>query len=280
MAAGFVVLLRETLEAVLVVTVVLGYLRRTAQAGSARLVAVGVVLGVAASALGAVAFERFAGGFDGPSESTFEGTVMIGAALLLTSMIVWVTRKSSLEQSVERSLTRAGGWGILLLVFLSILREGVESVVFVSAAARTSQGSVLLGASAGVALALLVGILLFTGSLRLRLRPFFAVTNILLILFAAGLVARGVHELQDAGVLPLLHGPLWNLNPPALPDGSLPALHEDGVVGSFAKSLFGYDGSPSLLEAAAYAAYLGSAFLLWGLVSARRSSGAERKATA
>ena len=269
MAAGFVVLLRETLEAALLVAVVVGYVWRSELAGGVRLVAIGTILGVGASVLVAVAFQRLAGGFEGRGEQTFEGIVMVAGAALLTTMIVWVSRQASLERQIERSLSRSGRWGLLLLVSLSILREGVESVIFVSAAAAGGASGLLVGSLLGIAGALILALLLFRGALRMRLRTFFALTNVILILFAAGLVARGVHELQEAELLPTVVEHVWNLNPPAPPEGPFPAMHEKGVVGSFAQSLFGYNGDPSLLELVAYLTYLAGALSAWRLLAAR-----------
>ncbi len=270
MAAGFVVLLRETLEAALLVAVVVGYVRRSGLSGGVRLVAIGTILGVGASVLVAVAFQRLAGGFEGRGEQTFEGIVMVAGAALLTTMIVWVSRQTSLERQIERSLSRSGRWGLLLLVSLSILREGVESVIFVSAAAAGGASGLLVGSLLGIAGALILALLLFQGALRMRLRTFFALTNVILILFAAGLVARGVHELQEAELLPTVVEHVWNLNPPpAPPEGPFPAMHEKGVVGSFAQSLFGYNGDPSLLELVAYLTYLAGALSAWRLLAAR-----------
>lgn len=268
MAAGFVVLLRETLEAALVVAVVVGYVRRTELPGGVRLVVTGTLLGIAASLLGAITFQLLAGGFQGRSEEIFEGVVMIAGAALLTTMIVWVSRRASLERQVERSLSRSGRWGLLLLVFLSILREGVESVIFVSAAATSGGRGLLAGSLLGVAGALVLALLLFRGALRMRMRTFFSLTNAILILFAAGLVARGVHELGEAGLIPALVEHVWNLNPRAPAEGPFPALHENGIVGSFAKGLFGYNGDPSLLELLAYLAYLAGALWVWRAVAA------------
>jgi high-affinity iron transporter len=123
-----------------------------------------------------------------------------------------------------------------------------------------------------VAAAALLGILLFRGALRIRIGHFFTVMNVILVLFAAGLVAHGIHELQEAGVLPALVEQLWNLNPSyAEGAGTVPPLHEDGAVGGILKGLFGYNGNPSLIELLAYALYLGAAVFLW-LRFARRAS--------
>ncbi|MFW9958766.1 MAG: FTR1 family protein, partial [Candidatus Odinarchaeota archaeon] len=92
-------------------------------------------------------------------------------------------------------------------------------------------------------------------------RSLFKWTSVFLILFASGMIAYGIHELQEAGLL--LIGPLeiWNINPPLLPDGSYPLLHENGAIGGLAKTLFGYNGNPSALEVVAYLAYIATAGL-------------------
>jgi high-affinity iron transporter len=100
--------------------------------------------------------------------------------------------------------------------------------------------------------------------MKINLKRFFNMTGILLILFAAGLVAYGVHELQEAGIIPTFVEHLWDINPPVNPDGTYPLLHENGYGGSVLKGLFGYNGNPSLLEVLSYVTYLGLALILWG----------------
>ncbi len=116
---------------------------------------------------------------------------------------------------------------------------------------------------AGITAAVLLGYAIFVGSMKINLKRFFNITSILLILFAAGLVAQGVHELQEAGVIPTVIEHVWDINPPVNPDGSYPVLHEQGYVGSILKGLFGYNGNPSLLELLAYGLYLLLVFGWW-----------------
>jgi len=260
------ILFRETLEAALVVAIVLGYLARTDQLRYRALVWLGVGAGVAGSVAVAVVFRRVAGGFEGRVEQIFEGLTMLAGAALLTTLILWMAGQrdasARLERGVERRLARGGsqGAGLFLLVFLSILREGVETVLFLGAARFGSPENNLGGALIGLCAAVLLAYLLYRGSLRLRLRTLFAVLNVLLLLFAAGLVAHGLHELAEAGWLPPLVEPLWDLNP---------LLPEQGAAGSLLRGLFGYNGDPSLLEVLGYAAFVGAVSVLWAR-SARR----------
>ena len=267
MLESFLVLFRETLEAALVVGIVLGYLTRTGNTRYRLPVWLAVGAGVAASLLVAWLFQRLAGGFEGRAEQVFEGLVMLAGAAMLTTLIVWMAGKrdaaARLQQGVQRRLAPEGsrGAGLFLLVFLAVVREGVESVIFLGAARFGTGSGSLWGALAGLAAASLLGWLLFRGAVRLRLGLFFTVTNVLLLLFAAGLVAHGLHELVEAGWLPALIDPVWDLNP---------LLPEQGLPGSLLRGLFGYNGNPSLLEMLGYAAYAAVAVFLWRSLARRR----------
>ena len=111
-------------------------------------------------------------------------------------------------------------------------------------------GGVLAGFSASV----LLGFLIFTGSRKISLKIFFQLTNILLVLFAAGLVSYGVHELQEAAFLPVFIEHMWDINS---------ILYEKGIAGSIAASLFGYNGNPSLFEVSAYGIYITFTIILY-----------------
>ncbi|MHA2072596.1 MAG: FTR1 family iron permease, partial [Candidatus Thorarchaeota archaeon] len=115
---------------------------------------------------------------------------------------------------------------------------------------------VYLGVTLGLLIAVVLGLGIYQGSLRISLRSFFKWTSAFLILVAAGMIAYGIHELQEAGLL--LIGPIevWNINPPALPDGSYPLLHDKGLIGGLLKAMFGYNGNPSFLEVTGYVLYL------------------------
>jgi high-affinity iron transporter len=273
MIASFFIAFREALEAALIVGIVLGYLARTGQTRYRRVVYLALGTAVAASLAGAALFNALAGGFTGRAEQIFEGSTMLLGAALLTTMILWMMRQrglaSELSERVATEVARAHRWGLFSLVFVSVLREGLETVIFLGAASLAA-GSSLFGALAGLLSAGFLGYFVFTGSRRLELKKFFTVTSILLILFAAGLVAQGVHELQEAGVLPVLVEHLWDINPPVNVDGSYPLWHEDGYVGSTLKSLLGYNGNPSLLEVVSYLFYLLLAFALWRGITRRQ----------
>nr|KXH78146.1 MAG: hypothetical protein AM324_10620 [Candidatus Thorarchaeota archaeon SMTZ1-83] len=259
--APTIISLREGIEAALVIAIMLSYLRKTNRGDLRRFVLGGA--GVALiSSVGIALLMGFVWGIlEGPVLATFEGFVVLIAALLLTTMILWMWKagpkvSSDIEDSVERKSLSQSGVGVALLSFALVMREGVELVLFSMALVIQDGLQVYLGVTIGLLIAVVLGLGIYQGSLRISLRSFFKWTSAILILVAAGMVAYGIHELQEAGLL--LIGPLevWNINPPVLPDGSYPLLHDNGLIGGLLKAMFGYNGNPSLLEVTGYVIYL------------------------
>ncbi len=203
---------------------------------------------------------------------------MLAGALLLTTMIVWMLRerasvRANLEAQVERHVSNAQRLGLFLLIVTAVLREGIETTIFLNAARYALDNGVgLFGALVGLAVALVMGVLLFAGIRRVNLRRFFTATSVLLILFAAGLVSHGFHELSEAGVVEPIVDTVWDVNPAVTDGGAYPFLHENGTLGGFAKELFGYNGNPSLIELIAYVGYFGFLALVWQLAIRRPMS--------
>ncbi len=179
---------------------------------------------------------------------------------------------AELRDRVAAQVSRSRRLGLFALVFTAVLREGIETVIFLGAASFASPNSSLLAGLGGIVTAILIGYAMFAGSMKLNVRRFFTITSVLLILFAAGLVAHGIHELQEANLVPTIIEHVWDLNPPVNPDGSHPLLHENGYVGSILTSLFGYNGNPSLVEVASWVGYLLFVFMLWRTVDRRRKA--------
>lgn len=257
MGAAFVIALREGIEAALIVSIVLAYLKQLGRSDRSHLVWWGTGLAVALSAiLGTIIFSVGAE-FEGTAEEVFEGLVTLTAVGVLTWMIFWMRRqgariKSELQQKVDLALT-AGGLALAAIAFFAVLREGVETALFLFAAAEGTAvegGGVaaqLLGAMFGLGLAVVLGVLLYRGGIRMNLRTFFKVTGVILVVVAAGLFAYSVHELQEAGWLPFLESPAFDLSA-TLPD--------DEGVGAVLRGLLGYNADPGVLEVVAWAAYL------------------------
>jgi high-affinity iron transporter len=144
-------------------------------------------------------------------------------------------------------------------------------VIFLKAVSFAGEGSHILGAGVGILIGILMGYALFKTSLRINLGTFFRVTNVLLILIAAGLVAHGIHELQEVKLLPVYVEHVWDINPALLEGGSPPLLHENGAIGSVLKGVFGYNGNPTLLEVLSYVGYLLVAAGVWRYINVRKS---------
>lgn len=271
---SFIVLFRESFEAALIVGIVLSYLARSDKREFFKTAFYGVAAGVGASVLVAVLFDVLSLEFEGPLEMVFEGTTMLVTAFLLATMIVYMMRAKpgvkSIEDKAGSSLLNGSGWGLFALVFFSVFREGFEAVLFmiglkVSGTTAEVTGG-LVGILGGVALIYAV----FKGFVQLNFKTLFTVTNGLLILIASGLVAHGVHELQEVGWVPTIIEHLYDINPAVLADGSYPIFHEDGAIGEILSGVFGYNGNPSLLEVITYFAFM-VAVIVAGKVEPTRS---------
>jgi len=261
MIDSFLITSRETLEASLVVGIVLAYLNKTNNQNYRKTVYYGIIAGIIASIIAAFFFTIFSGGFEGKAETIFEGITMLIGAFLLTTMILWMIQQrhiaKEIEGKVEKHLINSqplfSHVGIFMIIFVAIIREGIETVIFLNAINYAS-GINFIGGSLGILAAIVVGYLFFISTKKINLKRMFNVSSILLILFAAGLVAHGIHEFEEAGVVSGIVSPLFDINH---------ILDENSIVGSFLKGLFGYNGNPSLLEVIAYASYLGLIFYLY-----------------
>ena len=257
MFPSYLLSLREGIEAALIVGIVLGALRQMRRTDLSSAVWIGVISASVLSVLAGVLLTVLGLSFEGKAEEIFEGITMLFAAGVLTWMIFWMSRqardiKSNLESGVHKAAFEGGKRGLFALAFLAVLREGVELALFLVASVFASDvQQTLLGAFLGLGTAILLGWSLFATTVRLDLRRFFQVTGFLLILFAAGLVAHGVHEFNEAGLIPSVIEHVWDVNP---------ILDENATLGSMLKALFGYNGNPSLTEVLAYFAYFVAIF--------------------
>ena len=252
MAAAALIALREGLEAALIVGIVLVYLRKIGYQEGRRSVWLGVFAAVLASLGLAVVIQLVGMELEGQAEEIFEGATMFLAVGVLTWMIFWMRYqarliKSSLERNVQDAVETGTRWGLMLVAFIAVFREGVETALFLSAAAFASDGQgTLIGAALGLAAAILMGYLIYASTAQLNIRLFFNITSVLLLLFAAGLLAHGIHEFQGAGLIPTVNEQVWDTNN---------VLDENSSLGQMLKAVFGYNGNPSLEEVVAYFGY-------------------------
>ncbi len=193
---------------------------------------------------------------------------MLSAVAVLTWMIFWMRKqavniKRELEARIEGAIVAGSAVGLASVVFFAVLREGWETALFLFAISESSSPvATAVGAAAGLAVSIAIGVALYMGSRRLNLRQFFTATGVLLIVFAAGLLAHAVHEFQEARLLPALVEHVWDTNA---------VVAEGSTTGEFLTALFGYNGNPSLLEVVVWFSYVSSAlgFFLAPLVSSR-----------
>jgi len=252
LAAATLITFREGLEAALIVGIVIGYLVKIGEGRRAGAAWAGVGAAVLLSALLAFGINAVGAELEGRAEQIFEGVTMFLAVGVLTWMIFWMRfqarfMKASLEKEVQTAATSGQTLALFSVAFLAVFREGVETALFLSASAFAADGlGTLVGAVLGLAVAAALGWFIYASTVRLNVRLFFNVTSVLLLLFAAGLLAHGVHEFQEASLLPMTIEHVWDINH---------ILNEESIAGELLKALFGYNGNPSLLEVISYVAY-------------------------
>jgi len=255
--SALVLSLREGIEMALVVGIVVAYLGQIGAKGARKWVWAGVVAAAGVSLLALGILNALNAEFEGTTEQIFEGTTMLLATFFLTWMVFWMLRnarylKSELQRGVEDVLARGGvAWGLFLLVFFAVVREGVELALLLFAAPGEGK---LVGSVIGLAVAIGVGVLIYAFGRRVDLRTFFRVTTVILILFAAGLFSHAAHEFAEAGLLAPMEGPLLWTTREWLP--------EDSGPGSILRALLGYAESPHAIEVVAYVAYFVGVWLL------------------
>jgi len=253
MITGSLITIREGLEAFLIIGILLGYLTKIGQPRLKVHIWIGAGAAILISILLTAAFQALAIQFEGAAAEFFEAGVALLAVGVLTWMVLWMQRqsrriKSELEQKVDAALSHGQTFALAGLAFITVLREGLETSLFLSAvfiAARDE--NMLQGAAFGLAVAAGIAYLIFRSAIRLNLRTFFIVTGSLLILIAAGLVGHSVMALQELGWLPIGTTTAWNLG------GLIP---NEALIGRLLHAFVGYEAAPSLLMVFAYASYV------------------------
>jgi len=253
MGSSFLITLREGLEISLVLAILISYLVKSNRSQEQSAVWLGS--GIAALlcvALG-LAFHLIAGGLNGHVEQAVEGVLATLAASVLTWMVFWMRKNArtlggELRAKVDAATTTRA---LVVIAFIAVLREGLETVLFLLSAetASTSGGEVVLGGIIGLAIAAGLGYLVYAGGNKLNLKTFFNVTGILLILFAAGLAGKAVHEFRE--LIEWESG--WLISSPwTIASGPF----SSGWVHDFLKALFGWASAPERLRVIAYFGYL------------------------
>jgi high-affinity iron transporter len=263
LTTGLLIGLREGVEAALIVAIILAYLAKTGNSRHFGRIWLGTAAAAAVSiAIGTLLFATI-GGLEEPAEQVFEATAMLLAAGVVTWMLFWMRRtaanmRGELQAAVDRSLTDGRVWGLAVLAFTAVIREGIETSLFLlgqlQAASSAEAGaiSVLVGATLGLIAAVGIGYAFYRGAQVINLRTFFRWTGVALIFIAAGLVSHAVHELVEIGVITVGTATAFDLS------GILPHEGEGilAVVGSILRALFGYTSTPEWITFISWLGYL------------------------
>jgi high-affinity iron transporter len=253
MTAAFFIMLREGLEAALIVGILSTYVTKIGRRDALGRIWLGALAAAALSIGVGVAVLVTVGDLPEVVQATVEATAALLAVGVVTWMLFWMRRqgralKGELEQQVSVALNRGSTTAIVGLAFIAVLREGLETSLFLLALVQSSSAALptLIGALGGVAIAIAIGWAIFRAGLRINLRRFFTVTGVILIFVAGGLLIFAVDELIDAGLVAKT-GVLFDMG------GLLPV---DSGLGSLLNSVFGYIPDPTLLQGTLYVLYL------------------------
>lgn len=264
LTSGLLTGLREGVEAALIVGIVLAYLAKTGNRRHFGKIWLGTGGAIGVSLVVGVLLFVTLGGFEEPYEQIFEGIAMLLAAGVVTWMLFWMRRQAAsvrgeLHERVDRVLTEGTAWGLTVLAFTAVIREGIETSLFLvgqvtAASERSDLGSVsvLLGALIGIVIAIGIGWVIYSGSRRVNIRTFFRWTGIALIFIAAGLLTHAIHEFIEVGFITIGTQTAFDIS------GVL--SHETGI-GQFLRALLGYTSQPEIITLVVYVAYI--AIVLW-----------------
>ncbi|AEM79986.1 LOW QUALITY PROTEIN: hypothetical protein Thewi_2662 [Thermoanaerobacter wiegelii Rt8.B1] len=249
MLAGILITIREGLEAFLVIGILLGYLTKINQKKYFKHVWLGAIGAIVLSVVISFIFQALKISFEGESAELFEIVVAAIAIIILSYMVVWMQKQSKnirgvLQAKVDEALSNNQVWGITILAFVTVIREGIETALFLTA---LKGESLLLGSFMGLFIAAIISILLYKTTIKLNLRKFFMITSWLLIFIAAGLTSHAIHALGELGIISPIIEKVWSLEW-LIPDESL--------LGKLLHAFIGYESTPSLMQVIAYSAYI------------------------
>ena len=262
MIPTFVIFLREGIEASMIVAILLAYLKRIDQRRHFRDVFTGVASAFFLIFAGGIAAYLLIKRYSGSNIQTyFETATYLLAAAVLTYMTFWMQSharglSSDLQRKSDEALSRGKRWGLIILSFQAVGREGLETMVFTLAIifANSKQapvelhgGLLWLGALLGIAVALAIAYFIYKLGAKINLRRFFRILGVALMVFAAGLLADAIQNMQQLNWLPFANGQLWN---------SSQFVSEESNIGNALHSLFGYAERPTPLQAVVWSLYI------------------------
>jgi high-affinity iron transporter len=268
--ANFLIGLREGLEASLVVGILVAYVVKTGRRDLLPKVWAGVGIAVFVSLAAGAALTFGPRGLSFEAQEAIGGVLSIVAVGFVTWMIFWMARtsrhlKGALEGRMDTAII-AGGGSLVVLAALAVGREGLETALFLWAAAKATGDSSqpLIGGALGLAVAVVLGILIYRGAVRMDLGKFFRWTGGLLVFVAAGVLAYGIHDLQEAGILPGLDNTAFDVSA-TIPPSSW--------YGTLLKGTFNFSPTTTWLQLVAWVAYVVPVLTLFILTVRPKKSG-------
>ncbi|HZQ87979.1 MAG TPA: FTR1 family protein [Acidimicrobiales bacterium] len=254
MVATFVIFLREGIEASMIVAILLAYLDRIGEREHFRDVLMGVAAALVLVAVGGVVAYLTIRDYAGSRAQTiFETVTYLIAAVVLTYMTFWMrdhsmTLSEELRQKTAVALDGRARWGLGLLAFQAVGREGLETMVFTLAIVfATSAHGAVIGGAVGLVASLALAIVMYRVGKHINIGLFFRVVGALLMVFAAGILVDAVQNLQELGWVTVLTHPMWS---------TAGTLREDSTLGDIFHSFFGYADHPTVLQGVVYVVYL------------------------
>ncbi|MCE9949822.1 iron uptake transporter permease EfeU [Hafnia paralvei] len=278
MFVPFLIMFREGLEAALIVSLIASYLKRTQRSQWLGIVWIGVIL-AAALCLGLGIFiNETTGEFPQKQQELFEGIVAIVAVGILTYMVFWMRKvsrsvKTHLEGAIDNALNagKGQGWALVAMVFFAVAREGLESVFFLLAAFQQDVGiQAPIGAVLGLVCAIIVGMMIYWGGVKLHLAKFFKWTSLFILFVAAGLAAGAIRAFHEAGLWNYLQDIAFNFTD---------VLSTHSLLGTLLEGIFGYQEAPTVSEVLVYFLYLIPALIFFFMPQRAVDEAANRNAS-
>lgn len=278
MFVPFLIMFREGLEAALIVSLISSYLKRTQRSQWLGIVWIGVIL-AAALCLGLGIFiNETTGEFPQKQQELFEGIVAVVAVGILTYMVFWMRKvsrsvKTHLEGAIDNALNagKGQGWALVAMVFFAVAREGLESVFFLLAAFQQDVGiQAPIGAVLGLVCAIIVGMMIYWGGVKLHLAKFFKWTSLFILFVAAGLAAGAIRAFHEAGLWNYLQDIAFNFTD---------VLSTHSLLGTLLEGIFGYQEAPTVSEVLVYFLYLIPALIFFFMPQRAVDEAANRNAS-
>ncbi|GAA2519214.1 iron uptake transporter permease EfeU [Rarobacter incanus] len=287
MIGTFIIGLREGLEAALVVSILIAYANKLGRADVVRRIWAGVGLAIVGSLLIGAILTFGAYGLTFEAQEIIGGSMSILAVGLVTWMIFWMQKaarnlKRELEGTVDKALLTGSGWSLVVIGFVAVAREGIETALFLWSAVRASGDAptAWVGAVIGLLAAVALGWLIYRGAVRINLGTFFTWTGVFLIFVAGGIFAYGIHDLQEARVLPGPFAPV--------PDGGgvlaaqffgngawafkvSDTISPDGILAAVLKGTVGFSPEMTKLEVAGWFVYVATTLSIYIIIHLRAS---------